>query len=121
MLECPSQRDTFRRSLVACSMVRAQVCLRTCGETRFDESVEQRVSAVWTCLRRIYSKPARVMASLRALGNISGTRTSPRTDSHARTAEAVSFHSGKQRSFRPLPWIRTLACGCSRSEEHTSE
>src|ERR1035441_10101810 len=91
MLECPSQRDTFRRSLVACSMVRAQVCLRTCGETRFDESVEQRVSAVWTCLHRMYSKPARVMASLRSLGNSSGTRTSPRTDSHARTADAVSF------------------------------
>ena len=29
--------------------------------------------------------------------------TSPRTDSQARTADAVSFHSGKQRSFRPLP------------------
>jgi hypothetical protein len=35
MLECPSQRDTFRRSLVACRMVRAQVCLKTCGEPVF--------------------------------------------------------------------------------------
>ena len=49
---------------------RTQVCLRTCGETCFDESVEQRVSAVWTCLRRMYSKPARVMASLRAWGTV---------------------------------------------------
>src|ERR1035441_5984934 len=102
MLECPSQRDTFRRPLVACRMVNAQVFLRTCGETRLAESVGQQVPAVWTCLRKMYSKPALVMASLRAFRNNSGTRTSPRTDNHARTADAVSFQSGRQRSFRPL-------------------
>src|SRR3984957_2390295 len=113
MLEWPSQSDTFRRSLVACRMVRAQVCLRTCGETRLDESVGQRVSAVWTCLRRMYSKPARVITSLRALRNSSGTRTTPRTDSQARTADAVSLHSGRQRSFRhfrgPEHWLAVEA------------
>src|SRR5207249_8505254 len=36
-LECPSQSETFRRSLVACKMVRAQVCLNTCGDTRFNK------------------------------------------------------------------------------------
>src|SRR2546427_4480643 len=34
----PSQSETFRRSLVACSTVRAHVCLRTCGETRLIDS-----------------------------------------------------------------------------------
>src|SRR5580698_6767071 len=111
MLEWPSQRETFRRSLVACKMVSAQVCLRTCGETRLDESVGQHCSAEWTCFWRMYSKPARVIASLRALRNNSGTWTLPRTESHALNAVAVSFHSGRQRSFRPLPWIRTLVCG----------
>ena len=84
-----------------------------CLETKDLRKVSLCVSAVWTCLRSMHSKPVRVMASLRALRTSSGTRTSPRTDSHARTADAVSFHSGKQRSFRPLPWIRTPACGCS--------
>src|SRR5213593_1109884 len=56
-LECPSQSETFRRSLVACKMVRAQECLNTCGETRFDNRDGQRFAAEPTCLRRMYSKP----------------------------------------------------------------
>src|SRR5215471_15067197 len=43
MFECPSHSDTFRRSFVACRMVRARVCLRTCGETRLADNVGQRV------------------------------------------------------------------------------
>ena len=31
----PSHRETFRRSFVACRIANAQVCLRTCGCTRF--------------------------------------------------------------------------------------
>src|SRR4051812_40773955 len=34
MCACPSQSETFRRSLVACSTVRAHVCLKTWGEMR---------------------------------------------------------------------------------------
>jgi hypothetical protein len=48
------QRD-FRKSLVACSMVRAHVCLNRCGNTRFVASEGHRCLAVWTCLRRMYS------------------------------------------------------------------
>jgi hypothetical protein len=54
---CPSQSATFRRSLVACRTVRAQVCRNTCGDTRFVDRVGQRRRAVWTCLRRMYSNP----------------------------------------------------------------
>src|SRR4051794_23555718 len=111
MLECPSQSETFRRSLVACRMVSAQVCRSTCGEILLFARVGQRALAVLTCLRKIYSKPARVIASLRAFRNSSGLRAAPRTESQARTADAVSFHNGRQRSFRPLPWTRTLAWG----------
>jgi len=56
-----------------------------------------------TALGQMYSNPARVIHPSRALRNSSGARTSPRTDSQARTADAVSFHSGMQRSLRPLP------------------
>jgi hypothetical protein len=41
--------------------------------------------------------------------NSSGARLLPRTASHARSADAVSFHNGRQRSFRPFPWTRMLA------------
>ena len=111
MFACPSQRATFRRSLVACRSVSAQVCRSTCGETRFVDSEGQRFTAVWTCLRRMYSKPKRVIGSPRALRNSSGAKTVPLTANHARNADVVSFHNGKQRSFRPLPWMRTLAWG----------
>src|SRR5260370_37477656 len=113
MLEWPSQSETFRRSLVAWRIVIAQVCLNTWGDTRFDAREGQRFSAIWTCLLRMYSNPARVIHPSRALTNSSGVGTSPLTDSHARTADAVSFHSGMQRSLRPLPWIRTLGSGWS--------
>src|ERR1035437_3519196 len=111
ILACPSQRETFRRSLVAWRIVSAQVCLSTCGLTRFAAKDGQCSKAVLACLWRMYSNPERVMDSPRALVNSSGTNTSPRTDSHARKADVVSFHNGKQRSFRPFPWTRTLACG----------
>src|SRR5215510_15609980 len=112
MLECPSQRETFRISLVACKIVIAHVCRNTCGETCLAESEGQRFSALRTCLHRMYSNPERVIGSLRALRNNSRAWTLPLTASQARKAEAVSFHRGRQRSFRPLPWTRTLACGC---------
>ena len=108
---CPSQRATFRRSLVACKIVNAQVCRSTCGETRFVDREEQRFSAVRVCLRRMYSKPERVMGSARALTNSSGTKTFPLTANHARSTDVVSFHKGRQRSLRPLPWMRMLAFG----------
>ena len=107
----PGECATFRRSLVAWRIVIAQVCRRTCGDTRFDEREAQCFSAVRTCFLRMYSNPARVIHPSRALINSSGARTSPLIDSQARTADAVSFHSGMQRSLRPLPWTRTLGSG----------
>ena len=62
MCAWPSHRETFRRSLVACSTVSAQVCLSTCGDTRFVEREGHAFVAVLTCLSRTYSKPDRVMA-----------------------------------------------------------
>src|SRR5690348_2176387 len=103
MLEWPSQSETFRRSFVACRIVIAQVCLKTCGDTRLDAREGQRFSAMRTCFRRIYSNPARVIHPLRALINSSGAKTSFLTESQARTADAVSLHSGTQRSRRPFP------------------
>jgi hypothetical protein len=111
MCACPSHSETLRRSLVACRTVSAQVCLNTCGDTRFVDSEGHRVVAVWTCLCRMYSKPERVRGSPRALRNSSGPRTVPLTAHHARSAAVVSFHNGRHRSRRPLPWTSTLACG----------
>ena len=108
---CPSQRETFRRSLVACSTVMAQVCRSTCGEMRFVDRDGQLVAAVRACLHRMYSKPDRDIGSPRALKNNSGTAAVLLTANHARIADAVSFHKGKQRCLRPLPWTRILACG----------
>jgi hypothetical protein len=76
---CPSQRANFRRSLVACKTVSAQVCRSTCGETLFVDREEQRCSAVRACLRRMYSNPERVMGSPRALIKSSGTKALPLT------------------------------------------
>ena len=61
----------------------------------------------------MYSNPARVIHPSRALTNSSGARTSPLIDSQARSDTPVSFHSGMQRSLRPLPWTRTLGSGWS--------
>jgi hypothetical protein len=112
-LEWPSQSETFRMSFVAWRIVIAQVCLKTCGDTRFNAREGQRLSAMQTCFRRMYSNPARVIHPRRALINSSGAEISPLTESQARTAGAVSFHTGTQRSRRPLPWIRTLGSGWS--------
>ncbi len=111
MFACPSQRETFRRSLVASRTVRAQVCRRTCGEMRFFDRDGQLTAAVRACLQRMYSKPERVIGSPRALKNSSGTVAVPLIANHARSADAVSFHKGRQRCLRPLPWTRILACG----------
>src|SRR5271166_968718 len=97
----PSHSATFRRSFVACRTVKAQVCLRTCGYTRFVVSEGQRCFAVRTCLRRMYSKPERVKDSPRALTNSSGTGTVPLAANQARSAEVVVFHNGRHRSLRP--------------------
>jgi len=109
----PSHSATFRRSFVACRKVKAQVCLRTCGCTRFVVSEGQCCFAVRTCLRRMYSKPERVKDSPRALTNSSGTGTVPLAANQARSAEVVVFHNGRHRSLRPLPWTSTLGCGCN--------
>jgi hypothetical protein len=119
MLACPSHRDTFRRSFVACKIKTADVCRSRCGNTRFVESDGQRLIAVSTCLCKMYSKPERVIASPRALRNNSGVAAVPLRANHARSATVVSFHSGRQRSRRPLPCTRTLAWGwcpfCTRA------
>jgi hypothetical protein len=60
----------------------------------------------------MYSKPARLIAAPSAFTNNSGTRTTPRTASQARRSAAVSFQSGRHRSFRPLPRTRMLGVGC---------
>src|SRR5215469_1340359 len=109
----PSHSATFRRSFVACRKVKAQVCLRTCGCTRFVVSEGQCCFAVRTCLRRMYSNPERVKDSPRALTNSSGTGTVPLAANQARSAEVVVFHNGRHRSLRPLPWTSTLGCGCN--------
>ena len=54
MFACPSQRETFRKSLVACRTVSAQVCRSTCGETRFVNREGQWFAAVRTCLRKMF-------------------------------------------------------------------
>jgi len=64
--------------------------------TRFDESVEQRVSAVWTCLRRITRNRRGSWHHCEHWGTVLEPGLHRGTDSHARTAKAVSFHSGKQ-------------------------
>ena len=74
MLEWPSHRETFRRSFVASKTVSAQLCLSTWGDIRLVASDEQRLVAATTCFSRIYSKPARVKGSRRALRKSSGTR-----------------------------------------------
>jgi DNA replication protein DnaC len=63
MCACPSHSDTLRRSLVAWSTVRAQVCLRTCGDTRFVDREGQTLAAVSACFSRMYSNPDRFRAS----------------------------------------------------------
>ena len=113
MCACPSQSETFLRSLVACNIVSAQVCRSTCGDMRFADSDGHRTAAARTCLCRMYSNPDRVIGSPRALRNSSGAGTVLRTASHARNALAVSFHKGKQRCFRPFPCTRTLGYGWS--------
>ena len=95
MLACPSQRETFRRSLVACRIVRAQVCRSTWGEMRFVDKDGQLVAAVRACFSRMYSKPERVIGSPRALKNNSGTEAGPLTANQARSADIVSFHKGR--------------------------
>jgi DNA replication protein DnaC len=50
ILACPSQRETFRRSLVACRIVSAQVCLNTCGLTRFVVNDGHCADAASACL-----------------------------------------------------------------------
>src|SRR6266568_4240230 len=102
MCAWPSHRATFLRSLVACRTVRAQVCLSTCGDTRFVTSDGQRCLAVRTCFLRMYSKPERVRDSPRVLTNSSGTSGLPLTANQARSAAVVVFHKGRHRSFRPL-------------------
>jgi hypothetical protein len=97
--------------LVACSTVRAHVCRSTCGETCLLESEGQSLIAVWAWFARMYSKAERVSGWPRALTKTSGVGTVPRTPSQARRAVAVTFHRGKQRSRRPLPRTRTVACG----------
>src|SRR5580658_1432985 len=97
----PSQSETFRRSLVACKRVKAQVCLNTCGDTRLIASEGQCSLAARTCLRRVYLKPERVKDSPRPLTNSSGTGAVPLTANHARRAAVVVFHKGRHRSLRP--------------------
>ena len=77
MCACPSHSETFRKSLVAWSTVRAHVCLNRCGNMRFVASEGHRCFAVWTCLRRMYSMPERVKQAPRALTRSSGTRAVP--------------------------------------------
>ncbi len=102
MCACPSHSETFRKSLVAWSTVRAHVCLNRWGNTRFVASEGHLCLAVWTCLRRMYSMPERVKDSPRALTKSSGPRAVPLTASQARSAVVVVFHKGRHRSRRPL-------------------
>ena len=46
------QSETFRRSFVTWRIVIAQVCLNTCGDTRFDARDGQRFSATRTYFSR---------------------------------------------------------------------
>ena len=67
------------------------------------------VAARATCLRKLYSKPDRVIGVPFLLRKISGAGVFGRTWVQARIAAAVSFQSGKTRSRRPLPSTRRLA------------
>ena len=108
---CPSQRETFRKSLVASRTVKAQVWRSTCGEMRFPDKDGQHFAAMRACLSKMYSKPERVIGSPRAFKNSSGMEVVPLTANQDRSTAVVSFHRGKQRCFRPLPWTIILA-GC---------
>src|SRR5256884_5957540 len=113
MLSCPSQRATLRISPVACSVFKAQVCRRTCGDSRLVFKGGHLLTAAGMCLLRICLKPERVRGWARALRNSSGTLASPRMESHARRLPATVFQRVRTRSFLPFP--------ITRSEEHTSE
>ena len=108
---CPSQRETFRKSLVASRTVKAQVWRNTCGEIRLPAKDGQHLVAVRVCLPKMYSKPERVIGSPRALKNSSGTVVVPLTANQDRRTVVVSFHKGRHRCFRPLPWTIMLAGG----------
>src|SRR5207244_6364786 len=60
MLSCPSQRATLRISPVACSVFKAQVCRRTCGDSRLVFKGGHLLTAAGMCLLRICLKPERV-------------------------------------------------------------
>src|SRR5207244_11755000 len=84
MLSCPSQRATLRISPVACSVFKAQVCRRTCGDSRLVFKGGHLLTAAGMCLLRICLKPERVRGWARALRNSSGTLASPRMRSEER-------------------------------------
>ena len=78
-------------------------CGRTCGLMDFPPSEGHVDVAALTCLPSMYSKPARDIGPRRAFTKSSDAGTSPRRLTQARRSWATGFHSGRQRSLRPLP------------------
>src|SRR3989442_400845 len=89
-------------SCVAWSTIMADVCLSTCGCSRFVDNDEHVRRAVVACRRSTYANPQRVIDPPRALTKSSGTEGVSRTANHARMAVAVLFQRGSARSRRPL-------------------
>lgn len=101
----PYVRATGRPCIspVACMITIATMWRRTCGEMRLVISDGHWAATTVTCLRRIYSKPARVIGCSSALTKSLGACGWPRIVRHARSSAAVYFQSGKSRSRCPLP------------------
>src|ERR1700731_110594 len=105
-------------SRVAWSMITAKLCRSLWGDTERPLKEVQLLVAAQTCLSRMYSKPARVIAAASAFTNNSGTGTDPRAASQARRSAAVSFQSGRHPEL-DIPdegfdsGESSVACGCA--------
>jgi hypothetical protein len=106
-LSCPSQSAITDRSTPDCRRCIAVVCRKVCGEIRWAASEGQLALALVTAARRRRSTPERESATPRPLGKSGVSGPGFTRDSHSRKRFAVLFHSGTDRSLRPLPWRRT--------------
>jgi len=108
-LACPSQSETFRRSFVP-----ARFSLRSCGATNVERLASITGPDMLCSCTDVFSKNVFKTGAghwfVTRVQNSSGAETVPLIVNHARRAAAVSFHKGRQRCLRPLPWTITAAC-----------
>ena len=105
----------------------AQVCRRTCGETRFVPSEGHFRTALPRCFSRTCSKPERVIGWSCAFKKSSGACASQRTASHARTVvdvDGLVLHSdtgGPMKGSTMLATLQRLGVVPSFSRPHVSD